>query len=108
MTFLRQFIKYFRFLFKYQFSQTKRMRTVAATFKAFSIELLKELSVGGGAGGTHFVRCIRSDLQNNPRGFHKEIVKQQLRAMSILDTAKARQQGFPHRIPFPEFLRRYS
>lgn len=83
------------------------MRTAVSIYKSLSLDILKELSVGGGSGGTHFVRCIRSNLQNTPKGFHVEVVKQQLRAMAILETAKARQRGYPHRISFPEFLRRF-
>ncbi|XP_051158327.1 neither inactivation nor afterpotential protein C isoform X3 [Leptopilina boulardi] len=88
-----------------QFSQTSKMRTCAAVFRSTCLEILKSLSVGG---GTHFVRCIRSDLESSPRGFYREVVKQQIRALAILDTAKAKQQGFPYRIPFQEFLRRYK
>ncbi|XP_015118625.1 neither inactivation nor afterpotential protein C [Diachasma alloeum] len=91
-----------------QFSQTRKMRTCAAIFKSTSLEILKNLSIGGGSGGTHFVRCIRADLEAKPRGFHREIVRQQIRALALLDTAKARQKGYPHRVPFQEFLRRYQ
>lgn len=83
------------------------MRTVAATYRATSLEILKQLSIGPGSGGTHFVKCIRPDLNDNPRGFQTEVVRQQLRALAILDTAKARQKGFSCRIPFTEFLKRY-
>ncbi|XP_060801531.1 neither inactivation nor afterpotential protein C [Amyelois transitella] len=92
---------------KGQFSQVHRMRTAAATYRATSLEILKQLSIGPGSGGTHYVRCIRADLNDNPRGFQSEVVKQQLRALAILDTAKARQNGFSCRIPFAEFIRRY-
>ncbi|XP_028035821.1 neither inactivation nor afterpotential protein C [Bombyx mandarina] len=92
---------------KGQFSQVHRMRTAAATYRATSLELLKQLAVGPGSGGTHYVRCIRPDLNDNPRGFQKEVVRQQLRALAVLDTAKARQSGFSSRIPFAEFIRRY-
>ncbi|CAH0603393.1 unnamed protein product [Chrysodeixis includens] len=92
---------------KGQYSQVHRMRTAAATYRATSLEILKQLSVGPGSGGTHYVRCIRADLNDNPRGFQTEVVRQQLRALAILDTAKARQSGFSSRIPFAEFIRRY-
>lgn len=82
------------------------MRTAITTFRACSLDILRELSVGAGSGGTHFVRCIRSDLKGTPKGFHQELIKHQLRALAVLDTARARQQGFPHRIAFAEFLRR--
>ncbi|KAJ8934235.1 hypothetical protein NQ314_013494, partial [Rhamnusium bicolor] len=88
-----------------QFSQIKKMRTQATIFRALCLDLLKELSVGSGSGGTHFVRCIRTDLKRRPQHFQKELIRQQLRAMAVLETAKARQQGYPHRISFPEFLR---
>ncbi|XP_012289083.1 neither inactivation nor afterpotential protein C [Orussus abietinus] len=91
-----------------QFSQTRKMRTCAAIFRSTSLEVLKNLSIGGGSGGTHFVRCIRADLEGSPRGFYKEVVRQQIRALAVLDTAKARQRGYPYRIPFQEFLRRYK
>ena len=35
-------------------------------------------------------------------------MRQQIRALAVLDTAKARQRGYPIRIPFQEFLRRYK
>ncbi|CAG4973120.1 unnamed protein product [Colias eurytheme] len=89
---------------KGQYSQVRRMRTAAATYRVTSLEILKQLSA---SGGIHFVRCIRTDLNDNPRGFQSEVVKQQLRAMAVLDTAKARQCGFSYRIPFAEFIRRY-
>ncbi|CAG9567458.1 unnamed protein product [Danaus chrysippus] len=92
---------------KGQYSQIRRMRTAAATFRSTSLELLKLLSNGAGSGGTHYVRCIRTDLNDSPRGFQPELVRQQLRALSILDTAKARQYGFSYRVPFSEFIRRY-
>ncbi|XP_076279257.1 STKc_myosinIII_N_like and MYSc_Myo21 domain-containing protein ninaC isoform X3 [Lasioglossum baleicum] len=91
-----------------QYSQTRKVRTSGATFKAISLEILKNLSGGGASGGIHFVRCIRSDLEGAPRGFYREVVRQQIRALAILDTAKARQRGYPCRITFQEFLRRYQ
>ncbi|KAK9687666.1 Myosin head (motor domain) [Popillia japonica] len=90
------------------YSQVRKMRSVASRFRTLCLELMKNLAVGGGSGGTHFVRCVRSDLENKPRNFHTEIVRQQLRAMAVIETAKARQKGYPHRITFSEFLRRYK
>ncbi|TGZ39750.1 Neither inactivation nor afterpotential protein C [Temnothorax longispinosus] len=89
-----------------QYSQSRKMRTCSSTFRATSLEILKNLAIG--VGGTHFVRCIRSDLEDAPRSFYREIVKQQIRALAVLDTAKARRRGYPYRVPFQEFLRRYK
>ncbi|XP_055545200.1 neither inactivation nor afterpotential protein C [Wyeomyia smithii] len=90
------------------YSQVHKMRTIANVFRATSLELIRTLAIGPNSGGTHFVRCIRSDLEYQPNGLSKEMVRQQVRAMAILDTAKARQKGYSHRIPFQEFLRRYQ
>ncbi|XP_072936347.1 neither inactivation nor afterpotential protein C-like [Epargyreus clarus] len=92
---------------KGMYSQVHKMRTAAAIYRATSLEMLKQLAVGAGSGGTHYVRCIRPDLNDKPRGFQVEVVMQQVRALGILDTAKARQKGFSCRIPFAEFIRRY-
>lgn len=88
-----------------QYSQTRKMRTCLSTFRCTSLEILRNLAVS--TGGMHFVRCIRSDLDDTPRGFHREVVRQQIRALAVLDTAKARQRGYSCRISFQEFLRRY-
>jgi hypothetical protein len=87
-----------------QFSQTRQMRTAATTYRGTSLEVLQ----GAGSGSTHFVRCIRINLTGQPRDFQHEVVRQQLRALAVLNTAHARQKGYPHRIPFPEFIRRYG
>lgn len=91
-----------------QFSQAHQMRMVATTYRGTSLEILKGLAVGPGCGGTHFVRCMRADLTGQPKGFQEDVVRQQLRALAVIDTAHARQIGYPHRIPFAEFLRRYK
>lgn len=36
-----------------------------------------------------------------------EMVYQQIRALAVLDTAAARQKGYPLRVSFSEFLRRF-
>ncbi|KAF4517215.1 hypothetical protein B566_EDAN005269 [Ephemera danica] len=82
-----------------QFSQTRRMRTTTATFRAVCLELLRSLN----NGGTHFVRCVRAELTGQPRGFQAEVVRQQMRALGVLDTVRARQGGFPCRVHFSEY-----
>ncbi|KAF5269227.1 hypothetical protein FQR65_LT02528 [Abscondita terminalis] len=91
-----------------QFSQTAKLYSAAKTFKASSLELMKELSIAASGNGAHFVRCLRSDFTCNPKGFHKELVKQQLRALAVVETAVVRKRGYSHRITFSEFLKRYQ
>ncbi|XP_023311142.1 neither inactivation nor afterpotential protein C [Anoplophora glabripennis] len=93
---------------KNHFSQIKKMRTQATIFRAICLDLFKELSIGSGSGGTHFVECIRTDLNRRPLTLQKELLRQQLRALTLIETAKMRQLGYPHRISFSEFLRRYK
>lgn len=83
------------------------MRTAAATFRASSLEVLCSLGMGPETGSTHFVRCLRANLNNSPGLFQTEVVRHQLRALAIVDTARARQKGYSHRINFNDFLRRY-
>lgn len=86
-----------------EFSQTRGIRTAAAVFKAISLELLRVLT----EGSTHFVRCVRTDLTGTPEGFLPNVVRHQLRALSVADTARAKLIGYSSRIPFEQFLERY-
>ena len=67
-----------------------------------SLEILRSLA----SGSSHFLRCIRTDLNATPGGFQQGIIRQQLRALSVVDTAKARQFGYSNRITFSQFLDR--
>lgn len=91
-----------------QYSQVHKMRTLSSIFRATSLEILKTLSIVSNSSGVHFIRCLRSDLNYREFGFDEDVVRQQMRALAILDTARARQKGFSVRIPFNEFLRRYK
>lgn len=57
-----------------QYSQVHKMRTMSGIFRATSLEMLKMLSIGGNSGNTHFVRCIRSTLDYQPRAFHVSVL----------------------------------
>lgn len=80
------------------------MRTACSTYRSTCLEILKSLTVSG--CGVHFVRCVRTDLMDKPGGFQSEVVRQQLRALAVTDTVRARQQGYSYRVPFGEFIRR--
>ncbi|KAL1458693.1 hypothetical protein WDU94_008823 [Cyamophila willieti] len=86
-----------------EFSQTRRMRTASSVFRASSLEILKAIS----GGGTKFVRCIRADLSGTPGGWQSDVVKQQIRALGVVDTARARQKGYSCRVSFADFIHRY-
>ncbi|XP_019714232.1 myosin-IIIa-like, partial [Hippocampus comes] len=59
------------------------------------------------AGQPHFVRCIKPNNDRQPNKFDREKVLVQLRYTGILETAKIRRQGYSHRVPFANFLKRY-
>ncbi|XP_044266503.1 neither inactivation nor afterpotential protein C isoform X2 [Tribolium madens] len=87
-----------------QYSQIKHLTTSVRKFKALSVDLLKDLS----KGSTHFIRCVRPNMHQNRKNFDCGLVKQQIRALEVVETAKLRQNGYPYRISFHEFLRRYK
>ncbi|XP_045471088.1 neither inactivation nor afterpotential protein C isoform X2 [Harmonia axyridis] len=91
-----------------KFSQSKKLRTLATIFRAVCLETITALSTGSTSGGTHFVRCIKTNLKAKPNHFCKELVKQQIRAMAIPQTANIRKEGYAYRIQFAEFLKRYQ
>lgn len=56
----------------------------------------------------HFVRCLKPNDHKLALSFNKDKILEQLQYTGIMETIKIRQQGFSHRIPFADFLRRYS
>ncbi|XP_055920524.1 neither inactivation nor afterpotential protein C isoform X1 [Eupeodes corollae] len=88
-------------------SQVNNLRTMSANFRYTCLTILKTLSQSQGLG-MHFVRCVRADLDYQVKGFHPEMVQQQLKALGVMDTIIARQKGYSCRISFQEFLKRYQ
>ena len=56
----------------------------------------------------HFVRCIKPNLQQDPGSFDTALVEAQLRYAGVLETVRIRRDGYPVRIEFAEFVRRYQ
>lgn len=84
------------------------MRTQASVFRSTCLELMKSLSVSASSSGVHFVRCMRINLDDSSTTVQSDLLRQQIRAMALVDTAVAGKKGYPYRIPFQEFLRRYK
>ncbi|XP_052720135.1 myosin-IIIb-like isoform X3 [Crassostrea angulata] len=85
-------------------SMTKIQQTVATYFRFSLMDLLAKMV----AGSPHFVRCIRPNEQKLPDDFEPDKVTTQLRYTGVLETTRIRREGYSHRIPFGEFLKRYS
>lgn len=68
------------------------------------MDLLSKMVVGQ----PHFVRCIKPNDDRQALRFCQERVMVQLRYTGILETVNIRRQGYSHRIPFEEFVKRYE
>ncbi|XP_076088130.1 myosin-IIIb-like isoform X1 [Mytilus galloprovincialis] len=84
-------------------SMTRIQQTVATYFRYSLMDLMSKMV----AGTPHFVRCIRPNADNLPDQFDNEKVTVQLRYTGVLETTRIRREGYSHRIPFAEFIRRY-
>ncbi|XP_064647040.1 myosin-IIIa-like isoform X3 [Lineus longissimus] len=84
-------------------SQGRAQQTVATYFRYSLMDLLSKMV----AGSPHFVRCIRPNIENLPSDFDHDKVLVQLRYTGVLETTRIRRLGYSHRIPIPEFLKRY-
>jgi myosin heavy subunit len=60
------------------------------------------------SGSPQFVRCIKPNDSRVPKLFDSSKVVKQLRYTGVMETIRIRQNGFSHRIPFGEFLKRYG
>ncbi|XP_011865309.1 PREDICTED: myosin-IIIb-like isoform X1 [Vollenhovia emeryi] len=84
-------------------SQSRAQQTVATYFRYSLMDLLQKMV----SGSPQFVRCIKPNDSRSPRFYDKVKVVKQLRYTGVLETIRIRQNGFSHRIPFNEFLKRY-
>ncbi|XP_033103170.1 myosin-IIIb-like [Anneissia japonica] len=55
-----------------------------------------------------FVRCVKPNIYSKPNEFEPQLVVRQLRYTGVLETTRIRREGFPTRLLFAEFLRRYK
>ncbi|XP_063851203.1 LOW QUALITY PROTEIN: neither inactivation nor afterpotential protein C-like [Scylla paramamosain] len=89
---------------KGRISQTRHPQTLGMNFRYSLIELLYKLT----NSQPHFIRCFRSNMDNSGTIFDRDMIKHQVKYHAVCDTVAIRQQGFSHRIPYQEFLRRYQ
>ena len=86
-----------------QYSQSRAQQTISTFFRYSLVDLLKNLL----DGSPHFVRCFKPNSAKRPNDLNLEDLKKQMTYSGILETVKARKIGFPVRLSFGEFLRRY-
>ncbi|KAK6642740.1 hypothetical protein RUM43_004242 [Polyplax serrata] len=85
-------------------SQSRTQQTMATYFRHSLKDLLQKVV----SGTPQFVRCIKPNDSRSSHYFDTAKVIRQLRYTGILETIRIRQNGFSQRIPFAEFLSRYS
>ncbi|XP_053386580.1 myosin-IIIb-like isoform X4 [Mercenaria mercenaria] len=85
-------------------SMTRIQQTVATYFRFSLMDLLAKMV----AGNPHFVRCIRPNEENVADQFDGKKVTTQLKYTGVLETTRIRREGYSHRIPFADFVNRYS
>lgn len=56
----------------------------------------------------HFVRCILPNLKKSPELFEKRHVLDQLRCNGVLEGIRISRLGYPSRLPFADFNKRYK
>ena len=81
----------------------KEAKTVSNSFRIS----LNSLMLKMGFCEPHFVRCIKPNPSKQPKAWDNELVMRQLRYTGMLQTVKMRREGYPYRIPFPEFFNSY-
>ncbi|GAA5863922.1 hypothetical protein JCM8547_005281 [Rhodosporidiobolus lusitaniae] len=79
-------------------------RTVGQRHKEQLAVLLQQLN----ETQPHFVRCIVPNLHKSPSSINVPLVLDQLRCNGVLEGIRIARLGYPNRLPFSEFRRRFE
>uniref|UniRef100_S4RUU5 Myosin motor domain-containing protein n=1 Tax=Petromyzon marinus TaxID=7757 RepID=S4RUU5_PETMA len=78
--------------------------TVSSAFQHSLQELLSRME----QCNTCLIRCLKPNSRKEAGSFEPELVRNQLRYLGILETIRIRKAGFPVRMPFDSFIRRWK
>jgi myosin-1 len=56
----------------------------------------------------HYVRCIMPNLNKAAREFDDELCLNQVRYLGLVENMKVRRAGYPFRMPYSRFMKRYK
>ncbi|CAF2375092.1 unnamed protein product [Rotaria sp. Silwood2] len=82
-----------------------RVQATVSTYFRYSLTDLFSKMIHG---SPKFVRCFKPNNDRIPGCFDTQTVLEQLKYSGILAAAKIRRFGYSHRIPFANFIQRYS
>jgi myosin heavy subunit len=77
--------------------------TVAATYR----EQLDDLMTTLRSTEPNFIRCIIPNLKKETKNINAALVLEQLACNGVLEGIRISRKGFPNRITYPEFVKRY-
>ena len=96
-------LKGFNTTSKAAYSQTRQVSTLAMQARHSLIELLQKMV----RGDAHFVHCLRRNPKTTDINVDRNYLAQQIRSFGLVETIRIRQNGYTHRFPFEDFIRRY-
>ena len=86
-----------------QQAKSAKLHTVSANHKTQLEDLMKKLRMTS----PHFIRCILPNTQKRPKHFVDSTVLKQLKCNGVLEGIRITRMGYPNRITYSEFLKRY-
>ncbi|BES97844.1 MYSc [Nesidiocoris tenuis] len=84
-------------------SSVKNKKTVGSQFRDSLAALMKTLN----STTPHYIRCIKPNDDKTAFSYNPSRAVQQLRACGVLETIRISAAGFPSRLQYGDFLKRY-
>ncbi len=77
--------------------------TVASAYKDQLADLMDTLR----ATEPNFIRCLIPNLQKKQQSLNAELILEQLACNGVLEGIRISRKGYPNRLKYPEFVKRY-